>query len=229
MGPLHGIPISFKDQFHIKGVETAMGYVGYLREILEYNSILVDCVLSLGGVVYVKTTVPQTRMLVETHSGQGSLIALKGNICGFGTDLGGRVRFSVAVNGIYVLRPSDGRIPYRLARNSLDGQESVPSVVGPITRSLENIRTIFKAIAETKPWLADPKVHNIPWREDMFQEFQVGKLCFGVIRFDGLVHLSPPVQRAINVAVAVLRKAGHEVVEWDTSDHLEVNNEFNVL
>ncbi|CAF4316882.1 unnamed protein product, partial [Rotaria sp. Silwood2] len=128
MGSLHGIPISFKDQFHIKGVETAMGYVGYLREILEYNSILVDCVLSLGGVVYAKTTVPQTLMLVETHSGQGSLIALKGSICSFGTDLGGRVRFSVAVNGIYVLRPSDGRISYRLARNSLDGQESVPSV-----------------------------------------------------------------------------------------------------
>ena len=132
IGPLHGVPISFKDQFNIKGVETAMGYIGYLGDVLDYNSILVDCILSLGGVVYVKTTVPQTLMHVETRSnllgvtvnprnrdlscggssgGEGSLVALKGSICGFGTDIGGSIRFPAAVNGVYGLRPSDGRIP----------------------------------------------------------------------------------------------------------------------
>ena len=28
VGPLHGLPVSLKDQFHVKGVETTMGYVG---------------------------------------------------------------------------------------------------------------------------------------------------------------------------------------------------------
>lgn len=28
IGPLHGLPVSLKDQFHVKGVETSMGYVG---------------------------------------------------------------------------------------------------------------------------------------------------------------------------------------------------------
>jgi len=28
IGPLHGLPVSLKDQFHVKGVETTMGYVG---------------------------------------------------------------------------------------------------------------------------------------------------------------------------------------------------------
>lgn len=28
LGPLHGLPISLKDQFHVKGVETTMGYIG---------------------------------------------------------------------------------------------------------------------------------------------------------------------------------------------------------
>ena len=107
----------------------------------------------------------------------------------------------------------------------MDGQESVPSVVGPITWSLKNIRIIFKAIMETRPWLVDPKVHNIPWREELFKEGQVDRLCFGVIRFDHQVHLTPPVQRAINAAVTAVQKLGHEVVEWDTSDHLQVNYE----
>ena len=28
IGPLHGLPVSLKDQFHVKGVETSMGYIG---------------------------------------------------------------------------------------------------------------------------------------------------------------------------------------------------------
>lgn len=30
VGPLHGIPVSLKDQFHVKGVDTSMGYVGWI-------------------------------------------------------------------------------------------------------------------------------------------------------------------------------------------------------
>ena len=32
IGPLHGLPISLKDQFHVKGVETTMGYIGESSE-----------------------------------------------------------------------------------------------------------------------------------------------------------------------------------------------------
>ena len=30
IGPLHGLPVTFKDQFHIKGRETTLGYVGWV-------------------------------------------------------------------------------------------------------------------------------------------------------------------------------------------------------
>jgi amidase len=249
LGPLHGVPISFKDQFNIKGFETAMGYIGYLGDIAEYNSIIIDAVLSLGAVLYVKTTLPQTIMLGEVRShllgktlnpfnrelscggssgGEGSLVAMKGSICGIGTDIGGSIRFPSAVNGIYGFKPSDGRLPYGRAKNSFDGQETVVSVLGPMTRSLSNIHFFFKSILETKPWLIDPKVHNIPWREDLFQEGQMNKLCFGVIKFDQQVHLSPPVQRAINMTINALEKAGHQVIEWDTTDHPEVSVEIEL-
>ncbi|UJR07732.1 hypothetical protein I4U23_012016 [Adineta vaga] len=245
IGPLHGIPISLKDQFNIKGIETAMGYVGYLGHIEERNSILVDILLSLGGILYVKTALPQTIMFGETKSnllgrtinplnrelscggssgGEGSLVAMKGSICGLGTDIGGSIRFPSAVNGIYGMRPSSGRIPYGYVKNSLDGLESVTSVIGPMTRSLSNIYFLFKSILETKPWLIDPQVHNIPWREDLFQEGRKEKLSFGVILFDQIVQLSPPVKRAMNMAIKALEQAGHEIIEWDTTDHPQGNN-----
>jgi hypothetical protein len=30
VGPLHGIPVSLKDQFHVKGLDTSMGYIGWI-------------------------------------------------------------------------------------------------------------------------------------------------------------------------------------------------------
>jgi amidase len=30
IGPLHGLPVTLKDQFHIKGLETSIGFVGWI-------------------------------------------------------------------------------------------------------------------------------------------------------------------------------------------------------
>jgi amidase len=30
IGPLHGIPVTLKDQFHIKGLDTSMGFIGWI-------------------------------------------------------------------------------------------------------------------------------------------------------------------------------------------------------
>jgi Asp-tRNA(Asn)/Glu-tRNA(Gln) amidotransferase A subunit family amidase len=30
VGALHGLPVSLKDQFHVKGVDTTMGYIGWI-------------------------------------------------------------------------------------------------------------------------------------------------------------------------------------------------------
>lgn len=62
-GPLHGLPISLKDQFHVKGYDTTMGYVGWIgtyegsrdpAKVHKINSQLVEELLSLGAVLYCK-------------------------------------------------------------------------------------------------------------------------------------------------------------------------------
>lgn len=35
IGPLHGLPVSLKDQFHVKDVETTMGYVGVCANLIH--------------------------------------------------------------------------------------------------------------------------------------------------------------------------------------------------
>uniref|UniRef100_A0A0B7KLM0 Amidase domain-containing protein n=1 Tax=Bionectria ochroleuca TaxID=29856 RepID=A0A0B7KLM0_BIOOC len=77
VGPLHGLPISLKVQFHVKGVETTMGYVGWIgtfegkkdtKKEMNTNSAIVDDLISLGAVLYCKTSLPQTLLLGETHN-----------------------------------------------------------------------------------------------------------------------------------------------------------------
>lgn len=46
--------------------------------------------------------------------------------------------------GIYSLRPSYCRLPYYGARNCLEGQESIMSVLGPMTNSLSGLKIFTK-------------------------------------------------------------------------------------
>jgi amidase len=103
VGPLHGVPISLKDQFDIKGMELTMGYASYLGRISPENACLVDLLEAAGAVLYVRTNIPQTLMIGDTFNhvfgrtdnpwqrelspggssgGEGALVALKGSICG---------------------------------------------------------------------------------------------------------------------------------------------------
>ncbi|KAG6896138.1 hypothetical protein C0993_008733 [Termitomyces sp. T159_Od127] len=68
VGPLHGLPISLKDQVSIKGIESTMGYASWVGQYAEHNTVLVDVLKTLGAVLYVKTNVPQTLMSPETFN-----------------------------------------------------------------------------------------------------------------------------------------------------------------
>jgi amidase len=63
-GPLHGLPISVKDCLHVAGTQATIGFTAYLDQLpSDENSCLIDMLLDLGAVRYVKTNVPQTMMV----------------------------------------------------------------------------------------------------------------------------------------------------------------------
>ncbi|RJE22561.1 Amidase [Aspergillus sclerotialis] len=68
VGPLHGLPVSIKDNFHYKGTEATIGMVAFMDQTSTENSPLVDILLKLGAVICVKTNVPQTMMSSESHN-----------------------------------------------------------------------------------------------------------------------------------------------------------------
>lgn len=62
-GPLHGIPITLKDQFNVKGVDTTLGYVGRSFAPAQGDAVLVQILKDMGAIVIAKTNLPQSIMV----------------------------------------------------------------------------------------------------------------------------------------------------------------------
>ncbi|KAK0466411.1 general amidase [Desarmillaria tabescens] len=243
LGPLHGLPVSLKDQVNIKGIESTMGYVSWIGTFAERNAVLVDVLDSLGAVPFVKTNVPQTLMWGETFNnvfgrtcnpynrsltsggssgGEGALISLRGSPLGIGSDIGGSIRIPSSFCGIYGLRPSHGRVPYAGCVNSMEGQDSIMSVLGPMSNSLSGLKHFMKAVIDARTWYRDALVIPKAWIEEEYKLVNHGNgksLCFGILWDDGSVVPNPPIIRGLEMTKKALLAAGHKVVDWEPFKH----------
>lgn len=236
VGPLHGLPISLKDNFNIVGKDSTVGFASLVDQPAAYNSTLVELLEKLGAVRYCKTNVPTAMMIAESvnnvfgrtvnplnrkltsggsSGGESALLAFGGSPLGVGTDIGGSLRIPAACTGIFTLRPSFGRFTTQRCRSGLAGQEAVMSVNGPMAKTLGDLSLFAKTVVDSEPWQQDPKVLPIPWRPVSLKN----KLKIAVLWNDSMVIPTPPVTRALNHTVQKLQEAGHEIVEWDPNLH----------
>ena len=110
-----------------------------------------------------------------------------------------------------------GRLSYEGVEVSLDGQQHVPSAVGPMARSLVSLVSVTRAVIETELWKMDAQLPPIPWRADVFESCAQRPLVVGAMMDDGTVSVHPPIERVFRETVCKLRAAGHEIVDWDTT------------
>ncbi|EAW07383.1 putative general amidase [Aspergillus clavatus NRRL 1] len=254
VGPLHGLPVSVKDSFHVHGVDASIGLAALAHQPSAADAPLVALLTSLGAIVLAKTNVPQTlgaldsannlfgrtlnplnRQLTAGGSsgGEGVLVAMRGVMVGFGTDIGGSIRVPALCNGVYGFKPSVGRVPY-------GGQESgqlagkariaLQAVAGPLARSVADLGAVLEHIVPRAELFGEDCIPGF-WgpfpRPAPISSFsscpttgvgqgqgQAGKLRVGVLRSDGLVEPLPPIARVLDEVAAVLRRTpGVEVVE----------------
>ena len=57
-GPMHGLPVSLKDNFNVAGYPSSLGFCSWAFEPMKADSTIVSLTKSLGAVHYVKTNVP---------------------------------------------------------------------------------------------------------------------------------------------------------------------------
>lgn len=256
IGPLHGLPITFKDSFNIKGHDASIGISSLCFQPSQRNSQLYDILTGYGAIVIAKTTVPQTMLNADTDSivfgrtvnpynrlfgvagstgGEGALIALGGSTLGIGTDGAGSVRMPAAVNGVVGYKPSGYRLPLdgrRVMGTGVIGATALGpvSVPGFLARSVRDISLFSRLTAQSKPWERDPFVYPHPWQGITIP--RVKGLRIGVWSSNNYMHLHPPVERGFLAAQEKLRRAGVELVDFqgpDISDVWELQKEWTEL
>ncbi len=166
-GELAGAPIAVKDLFDQAGRVTTAGSAFYRRRA-QSTAAAVQRLEAAGAVVMGRTNLhefafgfssenpwfgavrnPWDHTLSAGGSSGGSAAAVAGLAApaALGTDTGGSVRVPAALCGIIGLKATNGRIP-------LDGVFPLAptlDTVGPMTRSIEDARLLYRAMASPDP------------------------------------------------------------------------------
>jgi len=165
-GPLHGIPISLKDNIHTAGVRTTAGSRILANFVPKENAVVANKLAAAGAVLVGKTNLHEFAYGVTTNnphfgparnpwdleripggSSGGSAAALAAGLCygSIGTDTGGSIRIPASLCGIVGLKP---------ARGSVSDKGVIPlsptlDCTGPLARLARDAEVLFRAIAMT--------------------------------------------------------------------------------
>ena len=237
-GPLAGIPVSLKDTILVDGFDASVGFSCNTGKPATRDGAMVRLLKDAGAIPFVKTNIPITLLSFESFNdvwgrtlnphntryspggssgGEGALLAFGGSRIGVGSDVAGSVRAPAHFCGCYSLRCSTGRWPKVGFNTSMPGQEGVPSVYSPMTRTLNDLAYFTRSVIQMKPWEYDYSVHPLAWRQEIEESFSSAalspKLRVGVLATDGVVTPSPACLRALNLVTSALRKQGHDVID----------------
>lgn len=164
LGPLHGLPVAFKDFTPTKGHVTTRGSVALREWVPDWDPAIVRRFKAAGAIILGKTTTPEFAYSSFTRSplfgdttnpwdpsrmaggsSGGSAVAVTTGCVALaeGTDMGGSVRIPAAACGCVGLKPSLGRIPMDILPTALDDM----SHFGPLARTVGDA-ALFLRVAE---------------------------------------------------------------------------------
>jgi amidase len=182
-GPLHGVPLTIKDNYATSGIKTTNSLPGLARFVPKYDATVVQRVKQAGAVILGKTNLPSMGMDLQTRSpvfgvtnnpwdnrrttggssgGEAAAVAAGLTALGIGNDYGGSIRIPAHFCGIYGIKPTENfTSAYGLTPGiESGGIQSVHHMIccGPLARSIEDLKLGLSVIAGP-----DPKNPDVPW------------------------------------------------------------------
>ncbi len=221
VGPLAGVPVSVKDLTDVAGMPTTFGSKAFAGNGALEDAIPVARVRAAGGVIIGKTTTPEFGHKPITESplfgrtpnpfnarftsggssgGAGASLAWRQTPVSLGSDGGGSIRIPASISGLYGLKATLGRIPNPQAADLF----ATSSYIGPLARTLEDLRLIYGAMAgasDADPWA---KSQNAP------PGHKTGRIGYAMLV--GNPAIDPEVAQAFTSIIERLARSGHDLV-----------------
>ncbi len=178
LGPLHGVPITIKENVDQAGQATTNGIPAFAGMIAGEDSPVVANLRKAGAIIIGRTNTPEFSVRWFTNNplrgltknpwneavtpggssgGAAAAVALGIGAIAHGNDLGGSLRYPAYACGLATIKPSLGRIP---AFNPTGAEERPPSMQlmsgqGPLAREIRDVRLALSVMAQSDsrdPW-----------------------------------------------------------------------------
>jgi aspartyl-tRNA(Asn)/glutamyl-tRNA(Gln) amidotransferase subunit A len=221
-GPLHGVPVTVKDLFNVRGMPMHAGTNAPLPHIAPDEAPAVEALRNAGAVILAKTNMqeialglngenPWTGDVKNPHdparqsggSSSGSAASLGAGIGygSLGSDTAGSIRLPASFCGVVGFKPTWGRV-------SLEGAlPLIPSMdhAGPMARSVADVAMLYQVLSSvTSPHPASPQ------RVD-----EIKSPTLGIPRKYLEGALTAEVHRAFNAFALHLKKRGAKTIDID--------------
>ena len=241
LGPLHGLPITIKDNVDVEGMDSTLGLRSRVGLPAAKDAVLVDELRRCGALVLGKTNVPQVLLAQETENvvfgvtrnpwnhervpggssgGEAAAVAAGISPFGIGTDIGGSIRVPAHFCGIAGFKPTLDRWSNRGSRTAIKGQEMVRAQIGCLARTAADAALLYRSISPQRMNRADPLVAPLPTGDPSTAD--LSGMTIGYFDDDGFLPPVASVKRALARAVEVLGAAGATMVPHRPASSREV-------
>ncbi len=182
-GPLHGVPVTIKDNYATKGIKTTSGLPELSGYVPKHDATVVDLAKRAGAVILGKTNMPPLGMDTQTRGqlfgvtnnpwdtkrttggssgGEAAAVATGMSALGLGNDIGGSIRIPSHFCGIYGIKPTENFVSNQGVSPGMKGSEFRAirhmACCGPLARSIKDLKLGLSVVAGP-----DSKNPDVPW------------------------------------------------------------------
>ncbi len=244
-GPLHGVPLAYKDLCHVPGLPTSCG-----TKTREYFAPPIECTATArlrdaGAVTLGKLNMTELAMgpfgdnahhgdvqnpwkpghcAGGSSSGSAAAVAAGFALATLGSDTGGSIRLPAACCGVVGLKPTYGRVSRAGAMPLSWSMDHL----GPLTRTVADAALLLEIVAGYDSRDPTSSRRGVPYYQRML-EGPIADLRLGVPEnyyFDGI---DPEMDAAVRAAADVLGGLGVRVTPLRVPDPRALTDIGNVI
>ena len=235
LGPLHGVPITIKENVDYEGRPNPNGVAAQMNIIAPSDAPVVRNLRKAGAIVLGLTNTPEFSFRGFTDNplhgltlnpwdpditcggssgGAGSAVAAGIGTIAHGNDIGGSLRWPAHCNGVVTIKPTQGRVP---AFNESAAAERpmlahLMSAQGPLARSVGDVRLGLEVMCQRDPrdpwWVPAPLAGPKP----------KGPIKVALAKLPADMNVDPSVRAALKQAADHLERGGYRVSEVEVPD-----------
>jgi len=234
LGPLHGVPLTVKSCIDVAGWPCPAGSLLRKDYIPRADAPLVARLKAAGAILLGNTNTPEFLMAYETNNllsgktsnpwnlayssggssgGEAAAIAAGCSMGGVGSDGGGSIRVPAHFCGICGLKPTPGRIPTTGHFPSGAGAFGWIGVVGPMARTIADVRALFEVMAG--PDAGD--AHSAPVPISAYSEKDMRGMRIGILENPALGDATAETRGAVDRAAKLISDRGFSIEPLELS------------